>query len=353
MQDQSTIDPAVVARIRKLLNLSKDGAASDNEQEQAASKAQKLMLEHNVSVATVEASNETSTVAKRKKESSKGSAMYEWQQGLMQATAHTNFCFVTVRQSWNGYRYMPKGYDLVGREENVVSTQLLFDYLRSTVERLAQDYVDGDYRRKMSVEAMSFKRGCADRICSRLYERHREALAAQKSAVQSGGNALVPIMEDWAESERCANQDFRDGLPPGTTAHRKFVSARRENAWDAVHEALASDTYRNVDDKAMLDQVARAKIDEAIGAAGLTAEEMHKIHQYVKDSVIDRHIERVEIAAGKRKAPKPSRGGRAYSYRRSYGPRTDYHAERAGESAGRNVSLDRQVGGSASLKRIG
>jgi len=79
MQDSSIINVAIVARIRKLMNLSKNDAASDNEREQSAAHAQRLMMDHNISLATVEASQDTSTIIRRMKQARKGYAQYDWQ----------------------------------------------------------------------------------------------------------------------------------------------------------------------------------------------------------------------------------------------------------------------------------
>jgi hypothetical protein len=345
-QTQAAIDPALVARVRKLLNLSKDGAASENEQEIAAQHAQRLMLEHNISVATVEASHDTSTIVRRKKEKQKGTAMYAWQQNLMSAVATSNFTFVTVNQDWNGYRWMPKGYDLVGREENIVGTQIMFEYLRATIERLAQDYVGGDYRAKMSTEAMSFKAGCAERVPDRVIQRHRQALADQRAAAEAAragaptGTALAVIMEDYAEAERCANEDFRLDLPAGTTARRKVVAKTSSNAYRAVLDALRP--LGESKDAALLTQVATAAVAElGLEALALTDAERESLMDYAVHSTVNSRVN----------PSKPSRrGGWGRS---SASTKINYTAHDAGRRAGNSVGLDKQVGGRATPKQIG
>ena len=356
VQVQTAIDPAVVARVRKLMNLSKDGAASENEQEIAASHAQRLMMEHNISVAMVEASHDTSTVVRRKKEGHVGHAMYEWQEDLMARCATTSFVTVTntvtTAQGTGraGTAHRVKGYVLVGREENVVSCRIMFDYLRTTTERLAREYAGPG--RALSNEAMSFKKGCAARVGSRLLTRHREALAAQRAASECAaktGNALTIIMEDFAEAEACANEDFKLGLTPGTTAHRKYFYARQGDAYLAVQDALSDVAYADVDDLAMLKQKSDELATATVAAAGLTDEELARVLDYARYAVTN-HIQAIK----ERRNPKKARRSRARSWGRSKSDNTNYDAYTAGSEAGSRVGLDRQADhGAASVKKIG
>lgn len=347
---EQAIDPAVVARVRKLLNLSKNDAASENEREQSATHAQRLMMEHNISVAMVEASNETSTVAKRQKNTHVGNAMYEWQRGLMFSIATTCFVTVTSTTGRNQWNQRVKSYVLVGREENVISCQLLFDYLRQAIDRLAREYAGAG--RAFSNEASSFKKGCAARLGDRLLERHRKALAEQKAqAQQASAKSGLPalIMEDFAEMEACANEDFRLGLAQGTTAHLKFVYARKSDALNAVWDVFCTKEWQEVEDHETLNQKADEIAMEKIAAAGLTPAETKSALEYARNAV-HWHVQE----AAHRKNPKKHRS--VYrSYRRaSAGSRdnTNYSAFNAGSDAGSRVSLDRQAAHSP-LKQIG
>jgi Protein of unknown function (DUF2786) len=355
-QTQPQIDPALVARIRKLLNLGKDGAASENEREQATAKAQEFMLLHNISIATVEANaHDTSTVVKRRKESAKGFAMYAWQKNLMGVVATSNFCFVTTESKWTGYQWMTTGHSLVGREENVVSALAMFEYLRATTERLAQDYVGGDYRKKMSKEAMSFKAGCADRISERVRAHHRQQLAEQRAAATATnaaantGTALVPIMEDFAEAEKCANEDFRLNLAPGTTAHRRFVAKCRSKAIDSTLDHLGK-AFAGIIDKAMLRQAAEEAASNALSVS-LGADELAEAVKDVVDVTAEVHLNQFDPS---RKRKSGGGGGRRYArYSSNQGASINYGAHDAGRRAGNNVGLDKQVSkGSTDTKRI-
>ena len=357
MTDQA-INPAAVARIRKLLSLSRDGAASENEQEIAAAHAQRLMIEHNVSVAQAEAAQDVSKIARRQKDTHVGHAMYEWQRDLMAATATT--CFVTVIStsvqaagSYSTGKHRIKSYDLVGREENVVGCRILFDYLRATTERLSREFAGGNSQ-ALGNAAHSFKKGCAERLISRLLQRHREALAEQRAKTEearaaSGGTAVAVFLEDFAEAAECANDDFRLGLPPGTTARKRYVSTQLGKAYNAVAKALADEAYATVDDRTQLDQRASEVLAETLAHAGLDPEETVRAKAYAGWAV-SAHIDAVK------ESKSPSKKRRAASRSRSWGrvkkDTTNYSAFRAGDAAGKTVSLDRQAG-HAPLKQIG
>ncbi len=314
MTDQSTINPAIVSKIKKLLNLAKDGAASESEQEQAAAHAQRLMLEHNISVATAESHHEQSRVTRRAKENTKGYAYMEWQRKLMSAIATSSFVTVTSQMEWRKGQWRTTGYELVGREENVISASITFDYLRTTVERLAKDFVGWECKRFMSNEAVSFKKGCAERITARVTQRHRDAMNAQREAAQASntsGTALVPIMADFAEAEKCANEDFRLNLAPGTTARKHYVSSLMTAGFIKVRDLFDTD-YKDVTDKLMLRQAADAAVLDIILPAGFNEEEHERFMNYAVVGEIDIHVERIEEKKNPGKKRKQHRSPRSW-----------------------------------------
>jgi hypothetical protein len=244
----SAVDPKIVSRIQKLLALARDGGATEAEAETAMSMAQAAMMEHNISVAMVEAgggqSDDTRTTAE-----TEGRAMYEYQRNLMAAVAKVNFCSVNVvtEKRWKRRGFGTKrSYQIIGRVSNVTSAQQMFDYLCSTIERVLGDHIDGNSQR-MSRFAMSFKEGCADRLIARLQERHRAQLREQKRraaeenarrahpSYASDGKGLVVIMEDYEQRERDLNWDHEYGLAPGTTARERAQRQAEYAAWRAAN----------------------------------------------------------------------------------------------------------------------
>jgi hypothetical protein len=371
------IDPKLIARIKKMYALSKDGGATEGEADNASRMVQKLCLEHNISLAQVEsmggAGEEGSA---RTKTGRKGNAMYKFQQTLMAACAEVNFVYQEVAYKYtNGHR-RARGYILIGREANVIATQLLFDYLASTCENLGIAYVDFDNRRRMSIEALSFKEGCADRIAERLRNRHAEQILEQKREAKernaaanhpsaAPGTALVVVMEDYEQAEVDRNNDLRLGKPEGFTAHKRLRASRRTEIESAVTDALNS--HYNSDDFDLLTAACDAAIDALCANRGWdrSNEEVAADIAYELKYEINRHINRVQAA----RAEEERRAGmtekqreredarrareRAKAWDRYYNSRSsgssepkrniDYGAYSAGSRAGEKVGLDKQV----------
>src|SRR3990167_7971764 len=88
----------VIARIQKLLARSGlDGdkrGASENEAEIAASEVQRLMLKHNLDMATVQAASGVNAPAERVKEALSGKTRQKWQRDL------ANFCYYLLKEDY-------------------------------------------------------------------------------------------------------------------------------------------------------------------------------------------------------------------------------------------------------------
>ena len=134
MEDQN-IDPKVIARIKKMLHLANHGSANEGEANNAAEMAQKIMMEHNISMAMVEGASVDG--AGRKKSVDEGNAKFAFQRELMVACAEVNFVFQEVNYNYRGTYKKATGYTLIGREANVVAAERKLK--SSQVGRLACD----------------------------------------------------------------------------------------------------------------------------------------------------------------------------------------------------------------------
>lgn len=224
------IDPKTIERVKKLLALAADGGATEAEAALAMDRAQKIMMEHGLSIATVEASGGMGE--SREKAESRGRAHKPWMRELMEALATSSFVHASHtpgrRSRWDGELH-PARWTLIGRQSAVVQVQLMHEYLVRTVDRVARD------RGTPSDER--FKAGMGERLVERLVERHSAAMAEQRRQAGEAkarashpsaapGNALVVVMEDYAQRERDLNEDLRRGLKPGTTAANREQELR-------------------------------------------------------------------------------------------------------------------------------
>jgi hypothetical protein len=366
------IDPKVIARIQKFLNLAKDGGATEAEAATAAEMAQKTMRKYNLTMAEVEASGGAgSEGSKRTKQAQKGKAQYEFQQQLMLACAEVNFCVVLVQKEWKRGRMMATGFHLIGREANVIATQHLFDYLNTTTERLAFEFVGSDNRQRLSRTAVSFKEGCALRLAQRLRDRHQQALREQarearerNAAAQhpaSTGTALVLVLTDVAQDEEDRNNDLRWNQPEGTTARKRLENSLSSKVGGAVSDALRA---APTTDKDLLAELARTTAVAVGLPLGLDETKCASEAKWALRAHLDMLKREAELA---KETPKQREAREAKEARanerwwrsqerkeQERDSRKDWSAYREGSRAGASVGLDKQVNeGGPGAKRIG
>lgn len=255
------INPKVVERIRKLMALAQDGGATEGEADAAMNRVQEMMAKYNITIATVEAAGGSEEGGGRLKTNYGGpearktrggtSAVgAEYQRMLMSVICHVNFCSVYILQAQvqdrrGVTRGQPVGYEVIGRQVNVVAAQTTFEYLNATINRLASEFARDHDTNNMSNLANSFKRGLSDRLQTRLWGRYFELKEASKreqaaaSSAPTGSNALVIALEDVEQKEHDANRDFEYGLEPGTSERERLEREARRRAEKAARQELA------------------------------------------------------------------------------------------------------------------
>lgn len=246
----------IIDKVRKLLELSK--SSNQHEAELAMQRAQDLLMAHNLDMAEVAASaskaNQPIGPAPRSTKAHDGAAMYKYQRDLMEALAGNNFCYYFVNEQ---FRADPRGskehyvdgnyvkgrevkvHMLIGREENVVGTQVMYDYLVETMDRM----LPWQGMEKRGKKALLWLAGCTETLVGRLNEqrwaREREAQAKAKEAAAQGGAQLV-VFSDVYQTEEDLNNDERWGYPLGTTSARRAEAAARYAADKAKEDALVA-----------------------------------------------------------------------------------------------------------------
>lgn len=249
---QSHIDPKIVDRLRKLLALAKDGGANTNEAGLAMDHANRIMAEYNLTSATLEAAGGKADDA-RIKERNDQSLLYVWKRELLETIAKANFCFLNILTKYNTNRdariKVPSGYEIIGRESNVVATKNMFEYLLQTIERLIVAEVGTDPSARYNKHSHNFRLGASAELRTMLVQRYermlaeqareaREAKARNAHPASATSNALVIVLADYANDEEDANTDLRRGLEPGTTKAARLAEVARYAARKAEREAL-------------------------------------------------------------------------------------------------------------------
>lgn len=353
IEQQTALDPKVIDRIQKMLNLARNGGATEGEAQAAMDAAEKTMQKYNLTMAEVEAGGGSAGAgSKRTKHSSKGKAQYEFQQQLMIVCAEVNYCVALKQTNYRNNRPMVGGFLLIGREANVIATRELFDYLNATTERLAFEYVGSDNRQRLSRAAVSFKTGCAERLAERLRYRHDDAIVKQaqearaRNAAPTSGTALAIVMVDYARAEMDANEDARWSLPEGTTARRRQQNRAEGLVYQAARKGLDSAT--NTDHDYLMAKAYNAATPVA-QAHGLDVTKVHAMVEAAVAAYLASQQVSTETPAqkAKREAAEAKANDkfweRARRERERKSARTDWSAKDAGEQAGDTVGLDKQV----------
>lgn len=228
MSDTTALDP-IISRIRKLLALSRDAGATEAEAAVAAAKVQELLLTHNLEMAALDQAPSSD----RAKEAHTKAAMYKYQQDLMAALAANNFCRHWINEERvhsNGKIRNAKRHYLLGRRVNIMTTQMTYDYLVDTMDRL----LPWQGMEKRGKNALAWLAGCTSRLVERLNDqRQRERTQArqQRAAQPAGTPGTALTVLDLESSEEDLNNDFRWGYEPGTTARQRHEAAARETAY--------------------------------------------------------------------------------------------------------------------------
>jgi hypothetical protein len=380
METQKAIDPKIIERITKLLALAKDGNAFENEADVAMAKAQEIAKLNNLSIAEIESEGKKAEGGARAEEETKKKAVFEWQRNLMMALCEVNYCYCSVIygkardlsvrdekgkvidpdsdefKARHPYYYhsprktIPKGYRIIGRESNVVTVKVMFDYLLKTIGRITHE----EAGHNMSREAKSFKEGCSDRLVERIKKRHLEALRAQEEEVQrkrkeaqaranhpgaapnSPGTALVISLIDYAQRELDLNNDYKQGWEPGTTERKRKEGEALRQA--EKNKALSA----GIDDAALLEEI-MDWIDA--GYSFERSKELAERSRKSREAAAEKTNPKEETEAQRRKRMDRERRENERWQRRYYRKqeKRDWGAYRRGQEAGEKIGLDQQI----------
>lgn len=337
---EQNVDSKIIDRIRKLLALANDGGATEHEATLAMSKAQETMAEYNLSMAALERAGGKGD--ERRKDTTDKNLMYPWKRELLEAVAKVNFCYLNLRfKTTKARQCIGAGFDLIGRESNIIATRNMFEYLEQTIERLLVEEVGTSPQDRFTRWAHSFRLGAAQRLRERLEERHdqrlreqeqkaREANATARHPGAAPGTALV-ILKEYAGEEQDLNDDMRLGLKPGTTrANRLEREARYLNAMNKAKELLASDPT--------LDESVASYMSQ--GWSRDRAEQIFKVGKYAPPPETE--------AQRRRREEREDRENRRYWEReeareRREARKVDWRGFARGEDRGAQVGLDDQI----------
>jgi hypothetical protein len=163
---------SVLNRIQKLLKMSTENGASENEAMLAADKAQKLLQEHNLSIADIKDDSQAEPMDSEDVEVDRDL----WKGYIRNATAKLYFCTTYTTMKLDTHYKKVKVITFVGRKSNRMVATEMCKYFINTVNRLADEEfreVPGS-RASINKMAHAFKQGAASKLSSRLRKRYEE-----------------------------------------------------------------------------------------------------------------------------------------------------------------------------------
>lgn len=275
----------VIAKVQKLLNLAGNNP-NEAEAASASAKAMELLAAYNLDMTTVER-NSGKKGGKRAAQYTKG-GLYKWQRELWQAVAKLHFCMYWYKAGmYKGSKYEHK---ILGRHENVISTNLMAEYLQTTIDRLARERVNGDGSQLYTRSSISYREGVAARVTERLNDLRRQRIAedeekrkedAMRSRHPGAATSNALVLADAIQSEEDANNDFLYGKEEGWHAQQRAERiARRLNAEREAEAALRAQEQWELDNP----EEAALRRAEAMDASAVRASLTYRGSYYKGDA---------------------------------------------------------------------
>jgi hypothetical protein len=204
-----TATPNVVSRVRKLLALGNNAAATEGERDNALRMAYATMAKYNIAATDVKDAEHGIANEPRERQSTTFS-VYPWARAIAHTLAGMFFCEYFYQR---GYKGKQAEHFFVGKQSNAITANEMAVYVVNSVfKELRQRYGTDT-----SPEARSFATGVADKLRTRVYELRsaaeresaQEARKAAADALALGhtpGTALV--LAAHYEQERKLNREW-------------------------------------------------------------------------------------------------------------------------------------------------
>ena len=163
---------SILKRIQKLLKMSIENGASENEAMQAADKAQKLLQEHNLSISDLKDEDQVEPMDSEDVEVDRDL----WKGYIRNSTAKLYFCKTYTTMKLDKHYRKVKVITFVGRKSNRLVATEMCKYFINTINRLAIEEFKEVPGSHASINKMShaFKQGAASRLSKRLEDKYNE-----------------------------------------------------------------------------------------------------------------------------------------------------------------------------------
>lgn len=182
----------IIDRIRKMLAIANDLAATEAERDTALNMAYKTMAKYNLDMTEIGAKK----VEEPRDAHSFDGFSFPFAKSVCNSTAELFFCWYFTGYKINGTQCVHR---FVGKESNAATAMVMADWLIKSIMKEGRKY----YKQNTSPECRSFCLGAAAKLRQRVADLRREATNPQG---ESGSRALVLV--NLYESEEKANEAF-------------------------------------------------------------------------------------------------------------------------------------------------
>lgn len=187
-----TVNPneKIIDRIKKMMALASDTAASEGERENALRMSYNLLAKHNLSMAMVDAHNKK---VEEGRESQKAKfVVYPWARSIASTVASLFFCNYYFMRSGTGKQ---ADHVFIGKVSNVATAQYISEFVVRSVTREAARL----YGSAISPEGRCFAIGVVDKLRERVKE-----IKSTYNQQNTTGTELALVNLD--KTEKAANQ---------------------------------------------------------------------------------------------------------------------------------------------------
>lgn len=201
----------IIDRIRKMLALANDLAATEGERDNALRMAYATMAKYNIDEALVAKSKEQQE-ARINFENQTFS--WKWARDVNSIIARMFFCKLVMGRKINGTQTV---FHFLGKESNAMTAAVMADWIVKSILKEARK----SYKDNTCPETRSFAVGAMYRLQARIEEMQKTEAASQSS--ESRALVLVSLMEsELKENEEFMYEQFKNLRTARAVAHSKI-----------------------------------------------------------------------------------------------------------------------------------
>lgn len=222
------MDDSTIARIRALLDKSRDPAASEAEAASAAQAAERLLARHALTMRDVDRPDisEHKTGIRYLEPWARNIAVHAARLYGCEPLVTREYATGVSRKTGRPKRIDYRSVSVYGRAVSAEVAVSMISYLIATVVRLSRDY-SSDRR-----DQLGFQRGCGERVAHRIWElRQEQEQRAERQEGRGDGTSLVVVEQSEARAHLEASMQLN--------ATRRTQSNTRSRAAHAGWEAGA------------------------------------------------------------------------------------------------------------------